>query len=262
MGNDIVTGWEMAAYMGTKAVERLDLISHNLANASTTAFKQELLTIWRIDAEPEGPVVDLPRVRVPDPGPGRYPSTAYYLDVPTRDYRQGSLHVTHAETDLAIDGPGFFKIDTPRGLRYTRNGSFQINQDNNWLVTREGYPVLGKGGPITLDAVDKKFSIDPEGGIHLDDALGDQLEIVDFPNPQGLVRENGCLYAASAAAGLEQPATAYRIHQGAIEESNVDPFQAMIQLLETMRGFEAYLKVLETFESRDRKVILDIGRLT
>jgi flagellar basal-body rod protein FlgF len=67
------------------------------------------------------------------------------VDVRSRDFNQGSIHETGKETDLAIQGPGFFKVQTPRGLRYTRNGSFHLSADSQ-LVTPEGYQVMGKNG--------------------------------------------------------------------------------------------------------------------
>lgn len=260
MANDTVTGWDMAAFMGTKAVHRLALINHNLANTSTIGFKQELLYTWRLNAEPQETTINLPRERIPDLGFGFYPEPCYYLDVPTRDYTQGAVHNTGGQTDLALDGPGFFKVETPRGIRYTRNGSFRLDPEYS-LVTREGYPVLGKNGPINLDATDKKFSIDPEGGIHLDKSLQDQILVVDFPNPQGLIVEGGNFYAASADSGPEREAQGYRIQQGALEESNVDPTVAMVQLLDNLRCFEAYLKILGSFQTSDQKVIREVGRL-
>jgi flagellar hook-basal body protein len=141
-------GWSMAAYMGIRATRELDLISHNLANASTGGFKRELLNTWRLKV-PEDPLGWTP--------------PALYVDVRSRDFAQGSLHETGSETDLAIQGPGYFKVETPRGVRYTRSGSFHLNPENK-LVTKEGYPVLGKNGPLTLDSRDQAYSFDERGG--------------------------------------------------------------------------------------------------
>ena len=90
-------GWSMAAYMGIRATRELDLISHNLANASTGGFKRELMNTWRLKV-PEDPVGGTP--------------PALFVDVRSRDLAQGSLHETGSETDLAIQGPGFFKVET------------------------------------------------------------------------------------------------------------------------------------------------------
>jgi len=239
-------GWNMANYMGIRASQELELLSHNMANANTPGFKQELLHLWRLEAQ-GAPTDELGQQQ------------AYYLNVRSRDYTQGGLHATGNDTDFGLDGPGFFKVQTPQGLRYTRNGAFRLNQD--WqLVTKEGYLVLGKNGPITLNANDQNFYMDQEGGVHLDKSLGDQIIIVDFPNPQGLKQQGHCFYIATPQAGQETEAnTNTKIREGEIEESNFDPNAEMVQLINIQRNFEAYMKVIDTFAAKDRKVIEEVG---
>jgi flagellar basal-body rod protein FlgG len=235
-------GWDMAAYMGTRAMRELEVVSHNLANSSTVGFKRELLSNWRLR----------------NPGISGAPPPAY-LDVLSRDFSQGALHTTENETDLALEGRGFFKVETPRGLRYTRNGCFRLNPERQ-LVTQEGYPVLGKNGPITLDAIDQKFSVDGQGGIHLDNSLSNQLTVVDFANPQDLRPEGHTFYAAGPEAGEELEAQTTRVLQGMIEEINLDQVEEAVNLITIQRSFETYLKVLDTFAASDRKVVEDIGQ--
>lgn len=236
-------GWDMAAYMGVRASRELEVVSHNLANASTPGFKRELLNAWRLTGLRPGD----PELR------------PAYLDVLSRDFSQGALHTTENETDLALEGQGFFKVETPQGVRYTRNGCFLINSDRQ-LVTQEGYPVLGKNGPITLDAIDQKFSVDEQGGIHLDNSLSDQLAVVAFPHPQDLRPQGRNYYATGPEAGEEQEAKATRILQGVVEQSNTDPVEEAVNLITIQRSFESYLKVLDAFAASDRKVVEEIGR--
>lgn len=238
-------GWNMAAYMGTRASQELELLSHNMANANTPAFKQELLYLWRLDSPAEST----------DPLGRRQ---AAYLNVRSRDFTQGNLHETGNDTDFALDGPGFFKVQTPQGIRYTRNGMFRLN--NDWqLTTQEGYLVQGKNGPITLNANDQNFYMDQEGGIHMDKSLGDQMAVVDFVNPLSLAPQGNSLYVATPASGRETEAPTTKVREGEIEESNFDPTAEMVQLVNIQRSFEAYLKVLDTFAAKDRKVIDEIG---
>jgi len=227
-------GYDMAAYMGMRAERLLGVVSHNLANAATTGFKRELLNLWRLP---------------PEPG-----KAAGYLDVVSRDFSQGPLMVTEGETDLAIDGPGFFKVETPQGVRYTRNGAFRLNEQGQ-LVTREGYPVLGKGGPITLNALDLQFGIDEEGGVHLDRSLSDQLLVVDFDHPQDLRPLGQTYFVPGPEAGEEREAVGSRVLQGMLEGSNLDPVAETVNLITIQRSFEAYLKVLNTFQESDRRVL-------
>jgi flagellar basal-body rod protein FlgG len=231
--------------MGMRASQEFELVSHNMANASTPGFKQELLSLWRLEA-PGDPTDSL----------GQHPG--YFLNVRSRDYTQGSLHATGNDTDFALDGPGFFKVETPQGVRYTRNGEFQLNADRQ-LVTREGYLVQGKGGSITLNANDQNFYMDPDGGVHLDKSLGDQITVVDFSNPQGLTQQGKSFYAATLQSGQETDSLTAKVRQGEIEESNLDPTAGLVQMINVQRSFETYLKVIDTFAAKDRKVIEEIG---
>ncbi len=238
------SGYDMAAYMGIRAVRELEVVSHNLANASTAGFKRELLNNWRLK-NPQGFFLE---------------ERPAYVDVISRDFSQGALHTTENETDLALEGRGFFKVETPQGLRYTRNGCFHLTPQRQ-LVTPEGYPVLGKNGPITLDAIDQKFAVDEQGGIHLDNSLADQLAVVDFANPQDLRPLGQNYYAAGPDAGEELEAKEVRVLQGMIEESNIDPVEEAVNLITIQRSFETYLKVLDAFAASDRKVVEDIGHV-
>ncbi len=239
------TGWNMAAYMGVRAARELEVVSHNLANASTLGFKRELLNNWQLNST-QTPLVG-------------EPEAAQYVDVRSHDFNQGSIHETGKDTDLALQGPGFFKIQTPQGIRYTRNGNFRLSTGLQ-LVTQEGYLVMGKNGPITLDSLDKEYTFDAEGGIHLDKNLGDQIQVVDFANSQDLRPWGQTFLAAGPQTGMEQEAPTTRILQGNIEESNVDLVAESLNLMDIQRRYEAYLKVLDTFKNSDQKVVDEIGQ--
>jgi flagellar basal-body rod protein FlgF len=238
-------GWNMAAYMGVRASRELEVVSHNLSNASTLGFKRELLNNWQL-SPPQNPLVG-------------EPEAAQYVDVRSHDFNQGSIHETGKDTDIALQGPGFFKIQTPQGIRYTRNGNFSLNPDLQ-LVTQEGYQVMGKNGPITLDSLDKDYTFDAEGGVHLDKNLGEQILVVDFANPQDLRPAGQTFLVAGPQAGPEQEAPTTRLLQGNIEESNVDLVKESINMVDIQRRYEAYLKVLDTFTSSDQKVVNEIGQ--
>jgi flagellar basal-body rod protein FlgF len=238
-------GLNMAAYMGVRATRELGMVSQNLANASTRGFKRELFNNWQV-APPT------PTLNGDVEGP-------FYVDVVSRDLGQGSLHETGSETDLALQGPGFFKVQTPRGIRYTRDGGFSLNAEYQ-LVTVEGHPVMGKNGPLTLDSRDKRFGFDQEGGIHMDKNLSDQIVVVNFPNPQELLPEGHNLLVAGPRAGEEVDAENTQVLQGNIEMSNVDLVTESVALIDLNRRYESYLKLLETFVTADRKVVEEIGQ--
>jgi flagellar basal-body rod protein FlgF len=238
-------GWNMAAYMGVRASRELEVVSHNLANASTVGFKRELLNNWQLTT--------------PGNSPAGRPQDRTYVDVRSQDLNQGSLHETGKETDLALQGPGYFKIQTTQGTRYTRNGNFALSPDYQ-LVTQEGYTVMGKNGPISLNSLDKDFAFDAEGGIHMDKNLGDQLVVVDFPNPQDLRPAGKNYLVAGPQAGVEQEVPTTRILQGNVEESNVDIVAESVNLIDIHRRYEAYLKMLGTFAANDKKAVEEIGQ--
>jgi flagellar basal-body rod protein FlgG len=238
-------GWDMAAFMGVRATRELEVVSHNLANASTLGFKRELLNHWQTNGTQHSLT-------------GRS-QAAGYVDVRSRDLNQGAIHDTGKDTDVAIQGGGFFKVQTPQGVRYTRNGNFRLSPDFQ-LVTQEGYTVMGKSGPIALNSLDQEFSFDPEGGVHMDKNLGDQLLVVDFPNPQALLPGGRNYLIAGPQAGEEMEAPGTRLLQGSIEESNVDLVAESVSLVDIQRRYEAYLKVLDTFAASDRKVVEEIGQ--
>jgi flagellar basal-body rod protein FlgG len=240
-------GWNMAAYMGVRASRELEVVSHNLANTSTAGFKRELLNNWM--------------VRSPATSQGELVEPGNYVDVRSRDMEQGSIHETGKDTDLALQGPGYFKVQTPQGIRYTRNGSFALNPEYE-LVTQQGHKVMGKNGAIALNALDKEFTFDAEGGIHMDKNLGDQILVVDFPNPQDLRPEGQNFLIPGPQAGLEQETPTTRVLQGNIEESNVDVVAESVNLIDIHRRYEAYLKVLQTFATSDSKAIQEIGQQT
>jgi flagellar basal-body rod protein FlgF len=240
-------GLDMATYMGVRAMRELEMASHNLANASTTGFKRELLTNWEVIA---------PQMLGPEA-----PEAANYVDVRSRDFSQGPIHETGNETDLALEGRGFFKVQTPEGFRYTRCGSFALNPDFQ-LVTKEGHLVMGKNGPISLDSRNKYFGFDQEGGIHMDQNLADEILVVDFPNPQDLLTQGQNYYAPGPMTGEEMEAKDCQVIQGSIEESNVDLVAESIALVDIHRRYESYLKILETFTANDQKVVEQIGQQT
>lgn len=242
---DMNIGWDMATYMGVRAMRELEMVSHNLANASTSGFKRELLANWEVT-----------NPRNLGPGP---PEAANYVDVRSRDFSQGPVHETGNETDLALQGRGFFKVQTPQGISYTRCGSFDLNPDFQ-LVTKEGHLVLGKNGPISLESRDKHFGFDPQGGIHMDQNLADEILVVDFPNPQDLRPQGQTYFVPGPLAGEEMEAKDYQVIQGSIEASNVDLVSESIALVDIHRRYESYIKVLETFTENDRKVVEQIGQ--
>src|SRR5262249_49485798 len=148
------------------------------------------------------------------PGPGRY------------DFRAGSIAGTGRDLDVALNGPGFFVVQTPGGARYTRNGHFERAADGT-LVTEDGMSLLGGRGPITLGKGD--LSIDPDGTVRTGASVAGKLQVVDFADTTALAREGNSRFAAddpTKALPVKNP----EIQSGALEKSNVSMVERIAEL--------------------------------
>ena len=170
---------------------RTDVISNNMANVNTTAFKKDRtifrafpeMNIHRIhDPVPAG----LDKVVDPRPFIGMM-GTGVMLDEVNTDFNQGHLITTSNPLDLAIRGEGFFQVQTPEGIRYTRDGSFSLSS-NGYLVTKEGYYVLGENGPLQLLQTGD-ITISQQGEVFVNDEYIDRLNIVTFADLNQLQKQ-------------------------------------------------------------------------
>jgi flagellar basal-body rod protein FlgF/flagellar basal-body rod protein FlgG len=215
----------------------LDVVANNVANLNTTGYKadgsmfEEYLTS-NARADETGSRVSFVRDR------GVW-----------HDMSQGPVERTGNPLDVAIDGKGFLAVQTPRGERYTRNGSMQINQAGV-LVTSEGYPVIGDGGPITLQPTDRQVSISRDGtlsvrqGTSTVDSVRGKLKLVTFDNPQRLQKDGNGTF--NPVRGTQpQPATTGGFIQGSIEKSNVRGVVEMSRMIEITRSYTNIASILQ-----------------
>lgn len=214
---------------------KMEIIADNLANMSTPGFKAEMLLI------------------VPE-SDGIAPSNqrfAVYTGI-VRDTRAGNLTHTGNTLDLAIQGKGYFVIQTPEGERYTRNGRFSLDAQGR-LVNSNGLAVLGdSGGSISFPPEAGKLSVSPDGTISAASGEIATIGIVAFENEHSLIRVSNGLFKTSAPP---KPAEKSVVVQGAIEESNV---QAVIQITEMMkvtRSYQSAQKVVQSEHERLRRAI-------
>lgn len=220
---------------------RLDQISNNLANVDTTGYKKETITFW----ETMFKAADS-RTRV---GKG--------LRVVT-NHGQGSLSVTNNTLDFAIEGEGFFRIQTPNGIRYTRNGNFTLNGQGQ-LSTHNGELVLGDGGPIVLD--DDKVHVSRNGEVIVNGETVNRLGIVSFANLEGLEKEGNNLYRPKDATINEQPVELPHIEQGFLETSNVNNFSEMIEMIDLQKAYQSQQKAIQTTDDIDQQSTSRVGKL-
>jgi flagellar basal-body rod protein FlgF len=221
------------AVSGLRAqMEALDVLSNNLANLNTTGFKEEktfyaLLnsTMESNEAGELGSVINNQSV----------------LAQRMTNLTDGSLQVTQRELDLALTGNGFLTVETPRGIRYTRNGSLALDS-KSVLCTAEGFPVLGENGRITLGS--GRIDINREGEVSLNGTRVDRLKLAAFDNSVTLTREGGSLLTPAEDTAKPKSADA-EVRQGYLEQSNVNPISSVIGMVGIMRQYESIQKSVQ-----------------
>lgn len=217
-------------------MQELDAIANNLANVGTTGYRGEKEVFSAVLARANG--TEQNRVANTD-----------VQGATTLDLSQGALQKTGNPLDLAIQGPGFFAVQTAKGEVYTRDGSFQVSAKNQ-LVTAQGDPVLGDGGPITMPA--GPVTVSPNGTISVNGAVSGRLKVVDFPGGTQIESIGETYYTAPAGKAAEAPDAA--VQQGALESSNVNPIMAMVQLVTTQRSAQMMQNAMGMFDKQMDKI--------
>lgn len=218
----------------------LDMTSHNLANVNTVGFR---------GSRPFFEVFNAALASGPQNPLNNAANNQPVMKGQTLSHQQGPLKQTGNPFDLALEGDGFFKLETPYGTRYTRNGSFRRDALGT-LVHQSGYPVLDEGNQrITLR--EGPIHVDAQGGIYQDDQLVAQTARVALTDPENLVPEEDVLLASANPNNPEVPANS-TVHQGFLEQSNVNVLDQMVRLIEIQRGHELNAKVVQVM---DREVM-------
>ena len=245
---------------------RLDALSNNLANVDLNGYKRDVsahkafpeLLIRRFDdnGEYRFPLGSVDTA----PAAGKLGMGVEYNESYTV-FEQGSLKATENTFDLALDNEGFFVIETPRGLRYTRNGSFWLGKEQ-LLETKDGYPVMGENGLIRI--VEDEVTIDKLGRVwekasgQIDPRLVDTIKVVDFPRIRFLRKEGSSFWKANDLSGPADDILGVKrpgVLQGFLEGSNVNPVTEMVNMIEVNRAYEANQKVIATHDSLLNRLI-------
>lgn len=227
---------------------QMDVVSNNLANLATPAFKGEEMLFSQYLVRP----------------PGTRP-LAFVQDVGTaRDLRQGPLTQTGNSLDLALEGRGYFAVQSPLGVRYSRNGHFQLDADGQ-IVTNSGFPVLSDSGqPLVVPPTTRTITVAPDGTISLSldgtrqQSLIGKLQLVDFAAPQAVIPGADGLWVTDQAP---QPAAA-KVQQGMIEESNVQPVVELTRMLSVARASQSVKNFLDEESVRQRDTIDKLAKVS
>ena len=279
LGGKMLRGIYTGASGMQAQIHKMDALANNLANVDTTGYKKDTsvqkafpqMMIRRMNDEvykfPFGSVDTTPVV-------GKLGSGVELNEIYTQ-FDQGSLQETGNPFDLALDGKGFFTVDTPTGERYTRNGTFMID-NNGLLVTKEGLPVQGENGNIYLKlnnfVIDKQgrvyqnadFADNPERLVSMKEndwenlELVDTLKIVDFTRDRYLKKQGSSLWKETDESGTPKAVelgSSTKTIQGFLEKANVNPVTEMVAMISVNRAYEANQKVITTQDQMTDKLI-------
>lgn len=249
------------AYTGLRQQQnRLDVITNNLANSSTTGYKKEGVSSVAFD--------EVLAVKIKDSSEAYLNKPLGHMSMGTKigetytDYSQGSFRVTDNDYDLALDGKGFFSISFTNkagetSTKYTRDGSFTLTKEG-FLVTKDGDFVLGNNGPVQIDT-QQATTIDENGNIYQNGQLLDTLNIVDFADYNYLEKYGENLYDL-VEGGTLQEADA-RVQQGTLEMSNMNIVSEMVEMISITRNFESNQKMIQTIDDSLDKTVNQVGRV-
>ncbi len=252
----MIKGLYAAASAMLANLTRQEALAHNISNLDTPGFKQVLVSLEDFAHSP---------VNYPPGSNSEIPRREWFagtlgLGVESSpqetDHADGGLKFTGQPYDLAIQGPGFFRVQTPDGERYTRDGRF-LRDAQGGLVTVDGYQVLNDGGqPVTL--ADGELYIAPDGAISVNGQAAGRLGIAYFNDPAAELERDlpNTFRAEGAPTGQAQGA----VQQGYLEMSNANPSQLMTQMVSVSRAYEAAQQMVQVQDELLGQAINTLGR--
>ncbi len=223
----------------TGQIDKNNVIANNLANINTTGYKKDFIFFDAFGKELE----------------------KREGQKQTINFDQGQLKETTNPLDIALSGRGFFSVETDNGTAYTREGHFKLDSDGV-LRTGSGQAVLGEGGPLVIlgkNIKPDKITITQNGEVYCDDEYIDRLALVDLEN-KGQMRKIGSNMFLSKEEPEPLELDQVSVHQGFLEESNVNPADEMIQLIEVQRQFESLQRMVRTLDDVFRTASLSVGK--
>lgn len=226
----------------------MEIIANNIANMDTTGFKVESMMQKTDPAEPA--------VTLGGPRPVKFVAP----DGVARDFGQGVLTKTDGELDMAIEGQGFFQIQTPQGPRFTRDGRFTTDPTGR-LVTQGGHSVLdASGGEITIDMEKGQVAVGADGTMSQGNEQVGKVGMYVFANAGALEKAGDNLFrnASNLAAN---PAAEARLRQGHLEGSNVKPVLEITRMIEVSRAYESTAKMMDSEHELSRRAVERLGKL-
>lgn len=260
-------GIYIAAAGGMKQQQKMDIISNNLANVNNVGFKKDQ-AIFESMMTPFKNDLSFEASRNALLSPALSNDSVSYVGVSgfSTNHSQGSLYQTGNPLNVGLDGSGYFAVQTDAGVRYTRKGEFKLDK-NSLLVTQSGRPVLDTNGqPVRIDTFGQQIILDPDGTVSTsngkDSTAIAKLKVVDFNDKSQLIKEGDGLYRLADPKTPEQTPTATLLKQGMLESSNVNVVADMAGMMESLRIFESYQKVIQSIDQMNNASANTIGKLS
>jgi flagellar basal-body rod protein FlgF len=234
----VSSGIYVATAGATAQSAALDATANNIANASTAGFRSDRV-VFR-EALTAARSADVASVS---------PATSRI------DTQAGALTTTDNPLDLALEGDGYFGVETPNGPRYTRAGNFRLDAERT-VVTADGHAVRGEGGaPIVVPPETTMIAVASDGAISADGEPIGKLELVQFAGNQ-LQRQGGTLYAAT---GTPAAGDAPLVRSGMLEASNVNVVRGVVDLVKVSRSYESLMRVIQSYHEVESRAARDLG---
>lgn len=239
----------IAASGAEARLRQLEMVANNLANAHTDGFKADRSTFKTFF---EGVLADQEGERMPGAAGGVYvaPSEAGFDD------SAGPVRRTGGALDVAIEGRGYFVVETEAGERFSRAGSFKVDPDGQ-LVTASGSPVLGTDGPIEISGAAARILA--SGDVVDAGAVVGTLRVVDFEGDDALSKQGDGLFVAREGRTPED-VERLALLEGTVEASNVQPTAEMANLVILQRAFEASIQAMQRDDQATERLIQEISR--
>lgn len=261
--------------------KNVETIANNVANVNTPGFKKEqvvfkeyLAALEKGDAQ-----IDLPQKEwKPEDFYRSYNNEDSFVKVDGAYtlHEQGQLSPTGNAFDNAINGPGFFEVLTPNGVRYTRKGNFSINNEGK-LVTDQGFLLLSKAPPLSagpdgkiilttpaesraITVGNNKFTISLDGEVFSGANKAADLALVEFNDVHALKKEGSSLFINPDQQNVKVGESKTSVHQGFVEQSNVNAVGEMSALINANRNFESIQRVIKTYDTMSGKAVNEISK--
>ncbi len=222
-------------------VQRMDVLSHNLANVSTPAFNQFRMTLESVQGESTAKELTFVKPTAPE-----------------RDVRSGPLRSTENPMDIALTEGVYMAVDTGGKTAYVRGGTLMIHPDGT-LTTNEGLTVLGEQNAIRLPPGTRSVVVAADGTVMADDSEAGKIRLREFEDPQALVQGPRRTVVDTGAAGAMPTVATQPVVAGYREESNLDLIRGMTDLIAAHRSYDVTLRAMQTFAQMEKQAATRIA---